>query len=298
MSDVAALHRRLDELAGVLRSVVTAQEQESKWRANIRRDLQALLRHTYAEDLAADAGFGLNARRFRLRSQNEEDGMTLALLKAAGAPGRRFVEIGCGRSGGNSAVLAYELGWTGLMVDASRTATQHASRTFAINPGVCVICSDVRVDNINELVASHGLTGEVDFFSLDVDSYDYWLLDALTACSPRVLVMEYNALFGPDRAVTVPYDAPFNSAPKGYGGASLAALEKLGHRKGYRLVGCENSGVNAFFLRSDLAPAVPGLSAKEAFRPVLSRTETVEDVERAFDIFRVAKKHKLPLVEV
>jgi len=36
-------------------------------------------------------------------------------------------------------------------------------------------------------------------------------------------------------------------------GASLAALESLGREKGYALVGCTLSGVNAIFVRGDLA---------------------------------------------
>jgi hypothetical protein len=35
-------------------------------------------------------------------------------------------------------------------------------------------------------------------------------------------------------------------------GASLKALEKLGARLGYGLVGCDFTGVNAFFVRDDL----------------------------------------------
>jgi hypothetical protein len=46
-----------------------------------------------------------------------------------------------------------------------------------------------------------------------------------------------------------------------YYGASLAAFVKLGKQKGYRLIGCERYGFNAFFMRSDIAsdilPAVP-----------------------------------------
>ena len=38
----------------------------------------------------------LLSRRFKLMSQNEEDGVTLALLKLAGTPNRTFVEIGSG----------------------------------------------------------------------------------------------------------------------------------------------------------------------------------------------------------
>ena len=40
---------------------------------------------------------------YRLTSQNEEDGITLALFDEIGVTSRRFVEIGSGLSGGNSA---------------------------------------------------------------------------------------------------------------------------------------------------------------------------------------------------
>lgn len=35
-------------------------------------------------------------------------------------------------------------------------------------------------------------------------------------------------------------------------GASLKSMELLGREKGYQLVGCSFSGVNAFFVREDL----------------------------------------------
>ena len=78
---------------------------------------------------------------------------------------------------------------------------------------------------VNDVLSDHGVTGEVDFLSIDIDSTDYWLLDAVTVCSPRLLVMEYNALFGPERAVTVPLAPIPKGAPKGYSGASLCALD-------------------------------------------------------------------------
>ena len=54
-----------------------------------------------------------------------------------------------------------------------------------------------------------------------------------------------------------------------YMGASLSALEGLGRTKGYRLVGCNVAGVNAFFVREDLAGdlfAAPA-SAEALFQP-------------------------------
>jgi hypothetical protein len=38
-----------------------------------------------------------------------------------------------------------------------------------------------------------------------------------------------------------------------YGGASLHALNILAKQKGYTLVGCNYTGVNAFFVRDELA---------------------------------------------
>ena len=37
-----------------------------------------------------------------------------------------------------------------------------------------------------------------------------------------------------------------------YYGGTLAAMVKLGKSKGYTLVGCDNRGVNAIFIRNDM----------------------------------------------
>jgi hypothetical protein len=51
-----------------------------------------------------------------------------------------------------------------------------------------------------------------------------------------------------------------------YYGASLRALELLGARKGYALVGCNSAGNNAFFVRRDCRPpGLPDLTAEQAF---------------------------------
>ncbi len=128
----------------------------------------------------------------------------------------------------------------------------------------------------------HGFTGDVDLLSLDVDGNDYWVWQALTACSGRVVVLEYNSMFGPDRAVTIPYDPKFNRRDHRfcYFGASLAALTKLSASKGYRLVAVEPTGVNAFFLRDDIAPAIPAVDPAAAYRI----SEKYNDLIRRKDI--------------
>lgn len=271
--------------------------QDLKWRKIFKHQLTALVRHICIPLEQVPPPFDLVVRRFRLRSQNEEDGILLALLGRAGWGGRRFVEIGSGSTGGNAAVLAYECGWAGLMIDLSAESIASARRRFARNPLVSAAVARVTPENVNSLLIEHGYEGDVDVLSIDIDSYDYWVLKALTACSPRILMLEYNALFGPERRVTIPLSQTVEGAPKGYGGASLAALADLAGQKGYRLVACEEAGVNAFFLRHGTAPDVQGVNVAVAFRPRRVR-RGVEDAEDPTDIFAVAGRHGLPLVEV
>jgi hypothetical protein len=116
------------------------------------------------------------------------------------------------------------------------------------------------------------------------------------AVTPRILILEYNALFGAERRVTIPQDQPLDGTPKGYNGASLAALTALAERKGYRLVTCENAGVNAFYLRHDVAPGVRAVTPAEAFKPLRSRVD-LDDAEIKTDIYAAAAKRNLPLLD-
>jgi hypothetical protein len=183
-------------------------------------------------------------------------------------------------------------------VDASGTAVVMLRNLLGANPQVTFVQSYVTSEKINKLLTKYHMTGEVDLMSIDIDSTDYWLLDALEVCSPRVLIMEYNALFGPTRAVTLPDAPPPADRPKGYSGASLAALEKLARRKGYRLVFCEEAGVNAFFVRNDLAPGIPGLTAEQAFRHWLDKRDPSASQIQEIDIYAIIEERRLPLVDV
>ena len=294
---LAAAARRQDRLwKHAMAGDADSKHRDAKWRTTFARQFSAVVRHLMLpRDLPQP--FDLAAHRFQLRSQFEEDGIILALLERVGVVTRRFVEIGSGRSGGNSAALALDCGWTGLMIDSSVDAIEHLRRRLAINPDVTAVAAMVLPENVNELLTQHGYTGEVDVLSLDIDSYDYWVLEALRVCSPRILVTEYNAAFGNERAVTIPYAQPLDGTPKGYHGASLAALVGAARRKDYRLVLCDESGANAFFVRNDLAPELRELPVARAFKPALSRVDIGEAAPDR-DVYRLAAERGLPLVEV
>lgn len=286
------------EMRGIRQRVEAVLAEEKNTRKTLKRivlQTSAMVRSAYVAT-AIPAPLSLQARRFGLRSQNQEDGIILALLQAAGVTTRRFVDIGCGSSGGSAAVLAHDMGWSGLMVEARIGHADRLRRELAHNPGVAVVDGFVTPDNVNTLVAAHGLAGEIDFFSLDIDSTDYWVFEALEVCRPRVVVLEYNALFGPSLAVTVPTSGVPQGAPGAYAGASLSALESAARRKGYGLVLCEAAGINAFFLRDGLAPGIPRLTPAQAYRPRPATSEQEAPVPE--DVVADLARAGLPLATV
>lgn len=263
------LDKGLKRVAGSLEQVRTQLGSQTRGidgrLRHVERNVHSLVRHEYLDQTALPFPQNVLSQRFQEWSQNEEDGITLALLGLVGETNRRFVEIGAGTNGGNSGFLAASCGWTGLMVDGSPARAEKLVRRFG-QFGVRALGAWITVDNINQLVADNGLSGEIDLLSLDIDGNDYWVWRQLDACSPRIVILEFNPAFGPDRAVTVQYDEAFDRAnfkavtPMFYG-ASLAALERLGREKGYRLVLVEPRGVNAYFLRDDVGPGIPAVSA-------------------------------------
>ncbi|MFL6088984.1 MAG: hypothetical protein ACJ71Z_02460 [Aeromicrobium sp.] len=240
----------------------------------------------------------------KIRSQNGEDGILLNVFSRIGATSRRFLEFGC--SSGlecNSVNLALGFGWSGLMLDADPTAVRKAKIFFQDHLGehhdrVELRAGYVTPENINDLIAD-AMAGpdDLDLLSIDVDSIDYWIWEAVDPkFRPRVVVCEYNAGFGPTRSLTVaPREGfdPFTKHPSGfYHGASVAALHKLATARGYQLIGCDSAGVNTFFVRRDCAEGLPDLDPREAYQPNTWRADT-PDPEHQFRLIA-----DLPLTEV
>lgn len=223
---------------------------------------------------------------FQVYSQNGEDGILLHLLSACGAPEKTFVEIGVehGREC-NTAILGYVLGWSGVLVEADPLGAEAARRLAARMTKDRANRIEVRQamatrDNIDALVGA----GEPGVLSIDVDGNDYWLWEAVRSSNPRAVIIEYNASLG-GASITIPYNPGFSARdahPSGYyHGASLAALEKLGRRKGYDLVAVCDAGVNAFFVRRDIRPeTIPARGAAELFRPHAVRCRTHSPAEQ------------------
>jgi hypothetical protein len=218
---------------------------------------------------------GLARYEYSWLSQNGEDGVLRHLFDEIGFESRWLVEFGFGAKQCNALRLLIHEGFSGLLMDGSKENVEffnYAAKQHDIGERVKVIQTFITLANLEQLITSNGVPREIDFLSLDVDGNDYWFWESLECISPRVVCIEYNAGLGPDLSLTVGYDDEFerfSKHPSGFfHGASLAALESLGRRKGYYLIGCDETGTNAFFLRDDVqVESLRPLSAREAFRP-------------------------------
>jgi len=238
--------------------------------------------------IATDFKPDLGAYEFSYYSQNGEDGIILHLLAQIGAETHYIVEVGIedGREC-NSANLILNYGWQACVIEAASEWAAKARQYF----DECRVSDRVRLfnvmatpENIEQQLQQAGVPAQPDIMSIDIDSYDYWLWSAIQAYSPRLVVIEYNASFGPQRSITVPYSADWKHLSKYYHGASITALARLGRRKGYVLAGCDSRGVNAFFVREDLAVAagIQAVAPELAYRPHFRRTQKLS-VERQME---------------
>ena len=187
-------------------------------------------------------------------SQNGEDGIVDYLCGRLLRPNRYFVEIGAANGlENNTSWLAMARRYGGLMIDGDAAKVAEAERTFSrLNWALQFHAMMVNRDNVRE-IERRAIVRNPDVFSVDIDGVDYHVTKALLDLGfrPKIFIVEYNAVFGPERSVTVPYKETFfrfHEHPTGhYYGVSVMGLRQLFEPHGYRFITVDQNGVNAFF---------------------------------------------------
>lgn len=215
----------------------------------------------------------LDKAEFKVYSQWGEDGIIQYLIRRAEVPKglQKFVEFGVeSYIEANTRFLLTNDNWKGLIIDGSNNNIEKVRNSDIYwKHDLTAISAFVDIENINGLISDAGFSGEIGLLSIDVDGNDYWIWDAIKVVNPIIVAIEYNGIFGPSLAITVPHDPKFNRTVHHYSnlyfGCSLKALEILGILKGYALVGSNSAGNNAFFVRTDRLNGQPRLTSEEAF---------------------------------
>jgi hypothetical protein len=191
-------------------------------------------------------------------SQSDEDGIIEEIFRRIGIRHRSFIEFGCETGHENNTRYLLEQGWRGLWIEGVpdyARAIRWEQRERLATGQLCFTEAFVNRRNVDDLFREGGFTGEIDLLSIDIDSNDYHVFEAITVVNPRVVALEHNHAYEPGIEYVMPYDESFRWDPKGgtapYG-ASLTSMAALAARKGYVLVGCGVCSANGFYVRQDL----------------------------------------------
>lgn len=204
-----------------------------------------------------DSHGDLHSEEYKVFSQWGDDGIIQYLISCIPLKERLFVEFGVEDFlESNCRFLMMHNNWSGLIIDGSEDAMKRVRRRDDYwKYDLEAQCHFLTRENINSVLQAGLKHRAPDLVSIDVDGADYWLLEAIEL-RPAIYIVEYNSVFGPDRSITVPYREDFNRSRAHYSnlyyGASLSALTELANKKGYRLIGSNSAGNNAYFLREDV----------------------------------------------
>ena len=141
------------------------------------------------------------ARKQRGSHWTGQDTVLALLFDALQPTNRYFVEFGFNTNSyapGQNTEKIWHAGWRGLLLDGG-----HANASINLQQEF------IKSTNIVELFRKHGVPLEPDYVSVDMDSADLWVVDAMLGTyKPRVYSVEYN----PNYPWRFAYDLPGRGA--------------------------------------------------------------------------------------
>jgi hypothetical protein len=191
---------------------------------------------------------------FKVFSQQDEDGIIEEIFNRIGVSKKKFIEIGvetgieC-----NTTYLLYK-GWSGLWIEGNSCFRNSIEANFAdyLQQKLIVEFEKVNPKNINKIISKHHKKfEEIDLLSIDIGTHTYHTLKNINYINSRVIVLEYNAKYGPSINWVSEYNTNLLWDGSDYYGASLKSFDEILQNK-YKLVCCNITGANAFFVRNDL----------------------------------------------
>lgn len=191
----------------------------------------------------------INQFEYKITSQNNEDGIIDYIFTKV-PNNKKFVEIGFGFYENNTLNLIKN-NWSGFLIDLhykENLLFKKLLKFFFPKSNVNVITEKITKNNINSILQNNIGNSEIDFFSLDIDSNDYWVLKNMNLQNIKCICLEYNHWIGKNAKKSVPYNENFEFVDNGFFGASLLAFHDMLKLKNFDLIAVESSGTNAFFI--------------------------------------------------
>ena len=255
--------RILEKIKNIVRIMSSADERLQK--------IQQALGRIENRQLSARYPKQFNDYEFQVYSQWGEDGLIQHLIHQVPIERPIFVEFGVEKyTESNTRFLLTNNNWSGLVIDGSELHIEYIKNDpIYWKHNLKAEHSFIDKNNINSLIKKNGICGDIGLLSVDIDGNDYWVWDSINVVNPRIVVCEYNSLWGDKLSVSTPYNSAFGRTNAHYSnlyfGASITALTKLANSKEYSLIGSNVAGNNLFFVRNDLLGNMTVLTPKDAW---------------------------------
>jgi hypothetical protein len=178
---------------------------------------------------------------------------------------RVAVDVGAGDGiRGSNTYALFLRGWRGVGFEGDEKRARRLARAYKSLEGVEARHALVTPANVVSLLRAERVPADFGVLSLDIDSYDYWVLDAaLKSFRPRLVVTEINEKIPPPVRFRVGFDPDFRLQHHFFG-YSIASLEELCERHAYALLALEYN--NAFIVPRELIGDFAALDAATAYR--------------------------------
>ena len=192
----------------------------------------------------------------KIFSQNGEDGILDYIISMLKIERPNFIEIGVGDYVEANTRFIYDRFFPkGIVIDSEKNLKNKVfSNINSWKGDLRVVEERISTENINDII-SKNCDFNVDIFSLDIDSIDYWIINKLKSNISKIFVAEYNAVFGDSLEVTTPNLENFDRKEYHYShlcfGMSLKALINIMAKKNFYFIGTNSVRNNAFFVSND-----------------------------------------------
>ncbi|MDA7733250.1 hypothetical protein N8841_02050 [Candidatus Pelagibacter sp.] len=213
----------------------------------------------------------LSDYEWKIFSQWGEDGIIDFLVSEVSIVNKTFIEFGVENfSESNCRYLLMQSDWNGFVIDSSQKNIEKLKNSdYFWKYDLQTLVAFIDTSNINELLIKSGFERDLGILSIDIDGNDYHILNKIDCFDPRIIICEFNPVFGNDRKITVPYDPKFYRTKEHhsnlYFGASINALRSLLIKQDYTLVGTGMQGNNAYFIKNSLMTDRLRILAKNPF---------------------------------
>lgn len=211
---------------------------------------------------------------YKIYSQTDEDGIIEEIFNHI-PNNNTFLEIGIQTGVECNSLYLLLKGWKGTWVEGNnkycKIITEELNGSSFKNK-LSVVNSFIDKGNIVSIFREAGIffgENEIDFFSLDIDGNDFYIVQELFKNSifPKVVCVEYNAKFHPPHKFKIQYNKSHVWDKTDYMGCSLQDYKDLFESFNYTLICCNIPGINAFFVRNEFAAPFKKYTIKELYQP-------------------------------